>query len=720
MMKVLNFLVLFLLFAMNVQAQQFKTHAVKSGETLYSISKLYRVTPFNILKYNKEIKQGDVLKPNTILVIPMQASASDTSPLPETPKVVPVVKQADEEQDQRTPLRFRTHRVRKKETIYGISRRYEVSVDDIKRYNKELYSTPLKKGMRIEIPVYPKIEEVIDSINPEDFETYIVQPKETRWSIAHKYGITVDSLVSLNAFLPKTTNHLAIGQELNLPKKPGSTVEGQVVQLFESYTVPSKKTMYSISGEYGITSDEIIKLNPMILEQGGLKEGMVLRLPVKKLETEEVNTDNYIFYEVKPKQTEYSLTRKLGIGYSELLALNPELSRGLKAGMVLKLPKENAVNLEVRNSLILDKINLIDSINRQNKPRLLVLLPFRINRLNMNSIEETEQAIERSNAISYSLGLYSGALMAVDSVAKLGVSVNVKTFDTELSKERVRLILARQNMGELDAIIGPLQPENLKEVASQANQYQIPIIAPLTSESDLSLPNVFFSVPSDKVLRTRMLDYVEAVKKDQNIIVISDSKTDSTRALIQRRFPLAKSIQILENEKNISLNIEQFNLLLSLEKENWVFVETDNFKLVASVTSILNSSNTTETPVRMFTTNKNKAFENDVVSGTHLSNLNFTYPSIYKETGNDSFVRAYRKRYGSDPDRYATRGFDLTFDLLLKLAYRPDLLAASDRIGITEYSGNKFDYAKDLASGYFNLASYIMMYQNMSIKQITQ
>ncbi len=718
MMKVLNCLVLFLVFAFHMQAQQFKTHAVKEGETLYSISKLYRVTPFNILKYNKELKQGDVLKPNTILVIPMQASASDTNPLPETPKEVEMV-QTDQEQEERTPLRFRTHRVRKKETIYGISRRYEISVDDIKRYNKELYSTPLKKGMRLQIPEFPEIEAVTDSINPEDFETYVVLPKETRWSIAHKYGITVDSLVTLNPSLPKTTNHLAIGQELNLPKKPGSTVEGQEVQLYESYTVPPKKTMYSLSGEYGITSEEIIKLNPMILEQGGLKEAMVLRLPVKKLETEEVNTDNYIFYEVKPKQTEYSLTRNLGIGYTELLALNPALSKGLKAGMVLKLPKENANNLEVRNSLVLDKINLLDSINRENRPRLLVLLPFRINRLDLDSIANTEKAIERSNAISYSLGLYSGALMAVDSIAKLGVSVDVKAYDTELSKERVRLILTQQNMGEVDAIIGPLQSDILKEVASVATQYQTPIIAPLTSESDLSLPNVFFSVPSDQVLRKRMLDYVEAIKTDENIIVISDSKNDSTRALIQQRFPMTKSIRVLEDEENISLDIEAFTLLLSLEKKNWVFVETDNFKLVASVTSILNSSNTEETPVRMFTTNKNKAFENDVVSGTHLSNLNFTYPSIYKETGNDAFVRNYRKRFGSSPDRYATRGFDLTYDLLLKLAYRPNLMVVSESIGITEYSGNKFDYAKDLTSGYFNLASYIMMYQNMSIKQLT-
>ncbi|WP_424380716.1 LysM peptidoglycan-binding domain-containing protein, partial [Muriicola sp.] len=525
MMKVLNCLVLFLVFAFQVQAQQFKTHAVKQGETLYSISKLYRVTPFNILKYNKEIKQGDVLKPNTILVIPMQASASDTSPLAETPKEVKIAKRVEQEQDERIPVRFRTHRVRKKETIYGISRRYEISVDDIKRYNKELYGSALKKGMRLEIPEFPEIEEIKDSINPEDFETYVVLPKETRWSIAHKYGITVDSLLALNPSLPRTTNDLAIGQELNLPRKPGSTVEGQEVTLFESYTVPAKKTMYSLSGEYGITSEEIIKLNPVILEQGGLKEGMVLRLPVKKLETEEVNTENYIFYEVKPKQTEYSLTRNLGIGYSELLALNPSLSRGLKAGMVLKLPKENAAILEVRNSLILDKINLIDSINRQNKPRVLVLLPFRLNRLDLDSIANTQQAIERSNAISYSLSLYSGTLMAADSIARLGVSVSVKAFDTELSKERVRTILAQQNMGELDAVIGPLQADILKEVASQVNQYQIPIIAPLTAESDLSLPNVFFSVPSDQVLRKRMLDYVEDVRTDQNIIVISDAKT---------------------------------------------------------------------------------------------------------------------------------------------------------------------------------------------------
>ncbi|MBT8290750.1 MAG: LysM peptidoglycan-binding domain-containing protein [Muriicola sp.] len=719
MMKVLNCLVLFLLFAFQVQAQQFKTHAVKEGETLYSISKLYRVTPYNILKYNKEIKQGDVLKPNTILVIPLQASVSDTKPLPDNPVNVSGTTTTEVQEVQREPESYRTHRVRRKETLYGISRRYEVSEDEIKRYNKELYSMPLKKGMRLQIPVYPEIEEDPNAINPEDFETYTVSPKETRWSIAHKYGITVDSLVALNPSLEKNSDYLAVGQELQLPKPPGSTVEGQEVELYVSYTVPPKKTMYSLSGEYGITSEDIIRLNPMILEQGGLKEGMVLRLPQKKLESEEVNAENYIFYEVKPKQTEFSLTRKLGIGYSELLALNPDLSRGLKAGMVLKLPREKAGNLEVRNSLILDKINLLDSISRDNRPSLMVMLPFRMNRLELDSVKNVESTIERSNALKYSLGLYSGALVAMDSLSDLGISVRVKTFDTELSREKVRSILAREDLSTVNAIIGPLQAEALKEAAMQAGPAGVPIVAPLSAQSDLDLPNVFFSVPSDSILRLKMLDYMGSIRTDQNIIVINDAQNDSTRVRIQEKFPMARSLKVREDEKNISVDIEALTNLLSIDNENWVILETENFKLVSSVSSILNSTISDTTQVRMFTTNKNRAFENDVISVSHLSNLNFTYPSIDREVSEDAFVRRYRARFGGDPDKYAVRGFDLTLDLLLKLAYRPNLFSTAGIIGLTEYAGNKFDYVQAFTSGYFNRATYIMKYENMRVMQIT-
>ena len=700
-----------ILFSCQAMAQQFSSHAVKTGETVYSIARQYKVNPADILKYNKEIAEGDILKPNTILVIPLGAkmlSAQDSIALQK--------KQLEEEMA--TPISFKTHKVRKRETIFSIAQRYNVSEDEIKRYNTQLYASQLKKGMRLKIPEYPKIEVTSDSINVDDFETYTVLPKETRWSIANKYGITIDSMLALNPDLSVTTSYLAEGQQLKLPKIAGSSIEEQDVQLYISYTVPPKQTLYSLSQEYKISSQDIVRLNPEIGERGGLKEGMVIRLPEMKVAENEINTDNYIFYEVKPKQTVYSLTRNLGIDYKELLDLNPDLSKGLKSGMVLKLPKDKTVNLEVKNSLILDKINLLDSVNSINKPKLIYLLPFRTDKINLGDIESATDAISRSNAISYSLGLYSGALIALDSISDLGISVDVKTFDTQLNPDRTRQILQGEDLNGVNAIIGPLQLNSLKEVAISAANAKVPVIAPLASTSDFELENVFFSIPSDQVLRDRMLGFIEETITDENIIVITDAKNKAVSEQIKEKFPVAQSVELQEDEENISLDLEVFAGLLSVETENWVFVETDNFKVVSSVSSILNSSNSDTTKVRMFTTNKNKAFENDVISGAHLSNLNFTYPSVYKETNNNAFVRRYRRRFGADPDRYAVRGFDLTFDLLLKLAYKLNLFEASSIVGITEYCGNKFDYNNELSSGYYNNASYIMMYEEMRITRV--
>ena len=105
---------------------------------------------------------------------------------------------------------------------------------------------------------------------------------------------------------------------------------------------------------------------------------MVLRLPKKKAENEEVNAENYLFYEVKPKQNIFRLTQNLKISRDSLFLLNPELENGLKAGMVLKLPKEKTQVLEVKNSLVLDKFNLIDSVDINNRPNILVMLPLSV------------------------------------------------------------------------------------------------------------------------------------------------------------------------------------------------------------------------------------------------------------------------------------------------------------------------------------------------------
>ena len=712
-----------LLVSCTALGQKFNTHEVKEGETLESIAKDYGVTPVNILQYNKEIRPGQRLRPNTILVVP------GTRPSPRTNTTVSGLNKSimQDSVASREPIGFTTHRVKKRETIFGITQAYGITDEELKKYNKSLYASPLQKRMELRIPKYRAPQDQGEGLNPDAYEKYIVAPKETRWSIAHKYGITIDSMLVLNPGLSKTNNYLSEGYELLMPKIAGTTVDNQETQLFISYTVPPKMNFYRLEQEFGVKSDEIVRLNPEIMERGGLKEGMVIRIPETKLDPGDINTDNYIFYEVKPKQNEFRLTRKFGMTWAELIQLNPALKDGLKAGMVLKLPKDKVGDFEVRNSLVLDKLNLLDSINLDITPKILFLLPFRLDKLNLSDKELTMKTIDSRNSLKYSLGLYSGALVALDSLKSLGVSIDVKTFDNQLNIARTKQVLQGENLGAYNVIFGPLDIPSLKETAVQAAKYNVPVVAPVPAKSDISLTNVFFSYTEEPVLRKHLLDYVEGQHTEETILVIADEKSQLEQKAILERFPNAKVVVVKEEEKNIGINRDKLQTLLSDQVPNWVFVESKNYQLISSIVSILNSFNNTafdplegedKVKVRMFTTDMNPAFENDVISNTHLSNLNFTYPSVYRQVVNNSFVRTYRKRFGDNPDRYAVRGFDIMYDLLLKLAYKNDLIDISRFIGETEYNGNRFDYERKGVTGYYNQASYIMMFDDLRIKEI--
>jgi len=690
--------------------EQQVSHTVKEGETLSSIAKQYRVTPYAILQQNPEIKSSDQIRADVILVIPQNGRPQPAVETIKTKKL--------EEPDSITPIGFKRHKVRRKETIFSLTQKYEVTEDQLKRYNKVLYASQLRKGMILQIPKFPEVELVEE--RSLDMESYIVQPKETRWSIANKYGITVDSLVVLNPELSKGSSYLAAGQELQLPRPKGDSLQEQEVILFESFTVPKAMGLFRVSQNYGISVDSVMKLNPEIKEIGGLKEGMVLRLPKQKADTETINTDNYIFYEVKPKQNIFRLTKNLNISRDSLFSLNPELENGLKAGMVLKLPKSKETELEVKNALVLDQINLIDSIDIAQKPNVVFLLPFRLNDIQFADREKSLAQVEQLSGVSYAAGLYTGAMVALDSLKKLGMSVNVSVFDTQRDLEYLKTKLNTLSIADKDVIIGPLDQNLLDEVAARASQYNIPVVAPLASIGRVSQPNVFYARPNQDVLRKRLLDFIAEKRTNESIIVIADEKHQREKDSILARFPMARVAKMAEDG---SLHLIDFQTMLSEEEENWVFVETNKANLATSVSSILNASigpveEGGDIRVKMFTTDYNRSFEAESIKRPHLSKLEFTFPSYFREVQNNAFVKAYRKKYGYAPDRAAVRGFDVTFDVLLKIAQQGNLFETEKFIGETRYNGSRFNYRNDFVSGFFNQASYLLQYQDLTIKEI--
>ncbi|WP_430412396.1 LysM peptidoglycan-binding domain-containing protein [Kordia sp.] len=638
MNKLLGFLLVILLSSCAAKAQQYKSHTVERGETIESIAKQYKITPEDIIKLNPDARRG--VRRNNVLVIPS--------------KSIKVAKEVD--------VTFTNHKVRRKETLYSISKKYGVTIADIKKYNEKVAKEGLKKGDRIAIPKFTnKTTEVVtneesteepkDKKNEEETaDIYVVKAKETKWGIAHSYGLTIEELEELN---PEIKDGLKIGQEIKLPKRT---------------------------------------VKPVV-----------------------ASSENYAFYTVKPKQTLYTLTRKLGVSEDELILLNPALKDGLKAGMILKLPVAKTESLEVVDAEIVDKFSFLENATTENVSNIVLMLPFKLNEIDIDSVYKTKEKLRNDRVLGYATEFYTGSLMALDSIKKLGFSVNVQVLDTEGKTATTKRLLANKDFSDVHAVIGPLLPNNIEVAASELKSDGIPVISPLSS-IEVKYKNVYQTIPSKATLERKMLDFLEEKGADKNIIIIADKDKAGIKAKLKSILPTASEIN---PEKGNYIKPNIIKPLLKEGVDNWVILETEDLSLLANVTSVLNSYTTEKQKITLLTTDRNDQYDKSSnIYNSHLANLNFHYPSIDKPSSYDNvFNKRYEKKYKISPSRIATRGFDITFDILLRLAYDQNL-AKSVRSGAqTSYVENKFDYSKKMFGGFFNNGIYIVKYDGLEIKE---
>ena len=249
-----NFLTIILIvFTVALSAQNYTEHKVKAGETIESIAKQYLVTPFDIYALNPDAKSK--FQPNTVLIIPNSKIKNE-----------PVKKEI------RELIGYKKHKVRRKETLYGLAKKYAVSEEEIKKANRRLYSENLKKGDKIQIPRFKTVISK-QSLN-NTVKKYKVQPKEGKWRIAYKFGITVAELEALN---PNMNAVIQPGDELNVPNIKDK--EEKVIETTSNYyEVLPKEGFYRLEKKLGLTQKQLEELNPE-LKVTGLKAGMVLKVP---------------------------------------------------------------------------------------------------------------------------------------------------------------------------------------------------------------------------------------------------------------------------------------------------------------------------------------------------------------------------------------------------------------------------------------------------------
>lgn len=212
---------------------------------------------------------------------------------------------------------MQTYVVQAGDTLYGISKQFGVSVDEIKRENK-LTSNSITVGQVLLIP------------SAETSTLYIVKAGDTLYSIAKKFNTTVDDLIKINNL---TSTALSIGQQLRvgINDDSGSTDEGGTTI---PYTVQAGDTLYSIAKKFNITLNDLVKTNN--IKGTNLSIGQVLQIPQPTGSTG-TGGEDIIIYLVKPGDSLYSIAKKYGLTVEKLMQLNNLTSTNLKVGQLLRL-----------------------------------------------------------------------------------------------------------------------------------------------------------------------------------------------------------------------------------------------------------------------------------------------------------------------------------------------------------------------------------------------
>ena len=632
---------IFFVSSMATAQKEYETHRVQKNQSLSQIATLYGVSQAAIKKRNPEIENE--LSAGTLLIIPTASKLIDAQ----------------------NPPKFKKHKVRRKETLITISKKYNVSIDAIKRYNKQLYARQIKKGERLQIPMHLKI---VDS-----------------------------GLVPYND--PKVSGAITLD-----------------TSSLSKHIVKAKETRYGIARMYGITVSELEQMNPELGE--GLSQNAIINVPSKAILKTAIVEKGYRFYEVQPKEGFYRLKVKTNLTKEQIVALNPYAKDGLQEGMILKIPSDTATAITGQ----INKRDLQQTIIDTSQKRIAVLLPFRLNKIISDSLSVKQQQIKKNRLMSLSLDFYSGLLMATEFAKDKGISLQLDVFDTQYNTAIVSDIINSNTFDTFDAVIGPLGQKNIEKAAAMLQDTTVPIFSPLSNKQIKVSKNVFQSLPSDVMLEDGMLQYIVSGMSDKNVIVITDSTKTAQLAKIMLAIPDARVVSLREEG---FLRLEDVENQIDQTKENWVILEATDPILISNVVGVLNGlpvidpdleedEEPVDYEIRLFSLDKNAAFEYHDVSNVHLAELNFTFPSVnksYNYKDKNAFLISYKNKYGVLPNRFAVRGFDLTYDVILRLASSEDIFTASKQEFETQYIENKFSYSKSLLSGYQNNAFYIIKYQ---------
>ena len=589
--------------------------------------------------------------------------------------------------------RYVSYKIKEGETMEFIAKRLKVSTNDLLRLNPDVGKTPLPNTM-IVIP-NPKIK-ISSSHNTSNKRDYVVIEEEK-----------------------KTPNDSIV--KGNTEKKKKSVFQTTVITGIKTHTVEAGETVYRITKKYNISKEDLIKLNPEYpqLENNELSIGQILKIKTIQqtltIDEEEIK-QNFITHTVRSKETVYGITHLYNISKEDLVLLNPEFPEikndKLDIGQLLKIKKITHIEERENFSFYRDSIQENTSIN------LTLLLPFKTEEFDTLAPKK----IFRNSIANLVTDFYMGAEIAVDSLRKQGIEIHMNVFDTGTKGDNISEIIAKGELEDQDIIIGPFYSEKVTNV-SKATDGTVVFPHFSIKQESLTSSKVIKTAPDKDLYADFLTSYLQKKYGGETIFIVGDNGEYSEQIInlidtSLRKHDSISEVHILKPEKGY-IRRQRFTSKMDDSKPNWVIIASEkNLVIRDALNSMIGLPDNAS--VQVFAIDKNEIY--DRIDNKKLADIDFTYVSETFVDQNSKEVKAFykkfKKRNHNLPSDYAIKGFDVTYDILMRFASGKGI-SKTLKEGISLRVENKFDYRKKFLGPAENKGLFIVKYnKDLSLKKL--
>lgn len=524
---------------------------------------------------------------------------------------------------------------------------------------------------------------------------HTVAKGDNAYNIARKYGISLDEFYKLNP--AAKSGNLKIGDKVTVKNGPAASASSAVSYI----TVQSGQTLYGLLRQYKISEAELRKLNPGL--ESNLKIGDRIALPASNVSryadsntsiTSEkakpsapvsasantytssgISSDNFVTYTVQAGDTTFGIVNKFSVSLDDLIRLNPDLAKGLRSGMVLKVKPADKAYVKKSG----DELNVV------------VMLPF--------GYESGD-----SKYRTMSLDFLSGAKLAIERNARRGQKLNVKIVDAG-SEATFKNSLTQINRDNTDLIVGPLFKSSILEVLDYVKDSKIPIVAPFANSDDLyGFSNLIIVETNEQTYADRIIQEVKTAHTDQRIFIVADGdrthanyiRTGLIKALKNPNIQLVNSPSEITADTNMMTgqSVPVIAVLASNDDSTGqAFAE----KMIAMSGEVQGMKAFSMFYVPAF---EKKADELGKASLVYVMDRTInTEGSFEKE-----ILSEFNRKYCKTPGKYAIIGFDVMNDMLSRENSRGEIFS---QMGKTQTQlATKFEFERIQRNGAYVNTGY--------------